>query len=199
MRALIQRGRTGKGTDIDISMFDVLADWMNMPLLSERYLGGAPPRLGLTHALIAPYGAFPAKDGSQVLLSVQSNREWKVFCDDVLVQPELAEDPRFVDNPDRLANRDQIHEIIDAVFSRLDRADIMNKLDAARIANAQLSSVADLSTHEFLKNQTIQFAGKSLKIAELPVPSDAGRPNEVPLLDEHGLLIRQEFANQEPA
>ena len=199
LRALIQRGRSGEGVDLDISMFDVLADWMNMPLLSERYLGGAPPRLGLTHALIAPYGAFPAKDGSQVLLSVQSNREWKVFCEQVLGQPALAEDPRFVDNPDRLANRDQIHVIINGVFSKLERAEVMSKLDEARIANAQLSSVADLSTHEFLKNQSIQFAGKSLKIAELPVPTDARRPDLVPLLDEHGLLIRQEFANQEPA
>ena len=195
LRALIQRGSTGKGTDIDISMFDVLADWMNMPLLSHRYLGGAPPRLGLTHALIAPYGAFPVMDGEQVLLAVQSNREWQVFCKQVLGQPELAEDDRFADNPDRIANRDQIHQIIDGVFSRHSRQEVMQKLDDAHIANAQLSSVADLSSHEFLRNQTIQFGGTSLEVAELPVPAEAGRPCQVPILDEHGPLIRREFTS----
>ena len=195
LRALIQRGQTGKGADIDISMFDVLADWMNMPLLSHRYLGGAPPRLGLTHALIAPYGAFPVKHGDHVLLAVQSNREWQVFCDQILGQPELAEDPRFADNPDRIANRDQVHQIINSVFSRHTRQEVMQKLDDARIANAQLSSVADLSTHEFLRNQTIRFGTASLEMAALPVPTDADRPCQVPILDEHGSLIRQEFTN----
>lgn len=194
LRALIRRGKTGKGVDIAISMFDVLADWMNMPLLGHRYLGGAPARLGLTHGLIAPYGAFAVSDGSQVLLSVQSNREWQAFCEKVLERPELGEDPRFRDNPDRLANRDALHEAVDEVFSRHSREEVMRKLDDARIANAQLSTVGDLSKHPFLRNHMVRFGSAELQMADLPVPTSGQRHEDVPLLGEHSDAVRAEFA-----
>lgn len=193
LRALIQRARTGRGTALSVSMFDVMADWMNMPLLAHRYLGGAPGRSGLQHGFIAPYGAFTCRDGAQVLLSVQSNREWAVFCSDVLDRPALAGDPRFRDNPGRYANRAALDALINTVFSRNSASEIIARLDAARIANAALNSVADLSNHPFLRNAVARFGPVALSVAGLPVPDAAGEPVEVPGLGAHGTAIRAEF------
>ncbi|MFT5114087.1 MAG: itaconate CoA-transferase [Parasphingorhabdus sp.] len=192
LRALIGRGITGEGSDIAISMFDVMADWMNMPLLSSRYMGGAPGRLGLTHALIAPYGAFECGCGSQILIAIQSNREWAIFCDQVLKQAELGQDIRFKDNTDRVANRPALHAIVNDTFSRYDQSQLVALLDRAKIANARLSDVDDLSSHEFLNNITIQFGDMSIELADLPVPG--ARPVEVPLLNQHGDAIRLEYS-----
>lgn len=194
LRALIGRGKTGTGCRIEISMFDVLADWMNMPLLSQRYLGGSPPRLGLTHSFIAPYGAYATKGGEKVLLSVQNNREWQMLCRDVLAMPELADDPRFEDNSARLANRTVIDDVINSVFCKLSRVEAMARLDSVRIANAQLSTVDDLSVHECLNNQQVEFANAQIEVAALPVRQDGHRIERVPTLDEHGAQLRKEFA-----
>lgn len=192
LRALIQRGRTGQGIDLSIAMFDVMADWMNMPLMAHRYFGPAPQRLGLTHSFVAPYGAFGASDG-QVLISIQNNREWAVFCDLILEQPELAQDARFADNPDRVANREALTAIIDTVFGRLTTATLLARLDTARIACARLSSVADLSEHAFLRNLALNFGGVPLSMADLPVRTDTGRAPDVPALGQHTARIRHEF------
>lgn len=193
LRALLQRSRTGEGIDLSISMFDVMADWMNMPLMAQRYFGGAPKRLGLTHALIAPYGAFTSGDAAQVLIAIQNNREWRVFCETVLEQPELVEDARFKDNTDRVANRDDLHQAIDAVFSQKDRVELIELLDRNNIACGQLSSVGDLSEHEFLRNLEAQFAAFPINMADLPVQTDQARPAIVPLLNQHGESLRVEF------
>jgi formyl-CoA transferase len=194
LRALIQRGRSGAGIDISISMFDVIADWMNMPLMAHRYFGGAPARLGLTHALIAPYGAFATRDGSQVLIAIQNNREWRRFCEKILGQAALADDPRFADNTDRVANLAALHEAIDAVFGGSDRLELVASLNEAQIACAQLSSVEDLSHHEFLRSLPIRFADNELVVADLPVRIDGDRRVEAPRLDQHGTAIRGEFS-----
>lgn len=195
LRALIQRGRTGKGAHLSIAMFDVLADWMNMPLLGHRYLGGAPARLGLTHALITPYGAYATKDGSQILIAIQNNREWAVFCDKILGKPEIAADPRFCDNPERVANRSGIDALINEAFAEKTRDQLIAEMNAARVACAQLSTVEDLSNHAFLREAQIRFGSAELAIADLPVQVDGERAVEVPLLDQHGTTIRQEFGN----
>jgi itaconate CoA-transferase len=196
LRALVQRGRTGEGIDLSISMFDVMADWMNMPLMAQRYFGGAPKRLGLTHSFIAPYGAFATGDDAQVLIAIQNNREWRVFCEAVLEQPDLADDPRFKDNPDRVAHREDLHLAIDAVFSQMDRVELIDLLDQNSIACGQLSSVGDLSEHEFLRNFEARFGTASVSMADLPVRTDAARPGIVPLLDQHGDSVRAEFKKQ---
>jgi formyl-CoA transferase len=193
LRALIQRGRTGEGIDISISMFDVMADWMNMPLVAHRYMGGAPGRLGLQHSFVAPYGAFSCGDGGQVLLSVQSNREFKIFCDAVLAAPELAEDDRFIENPDRFANRQDLDAIINAVFGNLTAKDVLARLDAANIANARLNSVAELSDHRFLRNQTAVIGQAEIQVAALPVQTEIGTPQGVPAIGAHSTAIRAEF------
>lgn len=193
LRALIQRGRTGTGIDISIAMFDVMADFMNFPLLAHRYLGGAPERMGLTHALIAPYGAYRVKGDGQILIAIQSDREWCIFCDAVLGQPELGQDPRFVNNTERVRHRDVMDKIINAVFGRYDIDEITQLLDDAQIACGRLSSVEDLADHALIRNQVADFDGVEVSMADLPVVTDGVRPTVVPVLDQHGSSIRKEF------
>jgi len=192
LRALIQRGRTGQGIDLSVSMFDVIADWMNMPLLGHRYFGPAPQRLGLTHTFVAPYGAFEAQDGV-VMISIQNNREFRMFCDKILGQPALADDPRFAENPDRVTHRKALTAIINSVFGRYDRDVLIAMLDDARIACARLSDVSDLSEHEFLRNLSLRFGGSDISVADLPVKTDAPRRKDVPALGQHTDSIRAEF------
>ena len=194
LRALIQRGRTGTGIDISIAMFDVMADFMNFPLLAHRYLGGAPERMGLTHALIAPYGAYRVKGDGQILIAIQSDREWCIFCDAVLGQPELGQDPRFVNNTERVRHRDVMDETINAVFGRYDIDEITQLLDDAQIACGRLSSVEDLADHALIRNQVADFDGVEVSMADLPVVTDGVRPTVVPVLDQHGSSIRKEFS-----
>ena len=194
LRALIQRGRTETGIDISIAMFDVMADFMNFPLLAHRYLGGAPERMGLTHALIAPYGAYRVKGDGQILIAIQSDREWCTFCDAVLDQPELGQDPRFVNNTERVRHRDVMDETINAVFGRYDIDQITQLLDDAQIACGRLSSVEDLADHALIRNQVADFDGVEVSMADLPVVTDGVRPTVVPVLDQHGSSIRKEFS-----
>lgn len=193
LRGLLKRGQTGQGAHLHISMFDVMADWMNMPLLQHRYAEGAPERSGLMHTFVAPYGAFDCGEGGQVLLSVQSNREFAVLCDKVLEQPELAHDARFVDNPTRYKHRDALSAIVTRAFRTLSVEAVIAKLDAAGIANARLNSVAEVSEHPFLRNATGQIGGYGVEMAALPV-AGAGK-GEVPELDQHGAFVRAEFGD----
>ncbi|MEM7426534.1 MAG: CaiB/BaiF CoA-transferase family protein [Pseudomonadota bacterium] len=193
LRALIQRGRTGEGMELTLSMFDVMADWMNMPLLDYRYVGRHPRRMALTHPHIAPYGAFSTADDSQVLISVQNDREWVSLCENVLAKPELGTDPRFLHNPDRIGNREAVEAELNAVFGKYTRTELMTKLQAAKIACSQLSTVEDLSEHELLRNLTVRYAETELAVADLPVQIDGERARDVPLLDQHGAAIRAEF------
>jgi len=194
LRALIQRGRTGTGVDISIAMFDVMADFMNFPLLAHRYLGGAPQRMGLTHPLIAPYGAYTVKDGSHILISIQSDREWCSFCGAILGQPELGADTRFMNNTERVKHRKAMDEIINGVFGRHSADQMSQLLDDAKIANACLSSVEDLSNHQLIRNLVADFGGTKVNMADLPVVTDGERPTLVPALDQHGESVRSEFA-----
>lgn len=193
LRALIQRGRTGKGVDLTVSMFDVMADWMNMPLLLHRQSGIVPERTGLQHGFVAPYGGYTCGDGEQVLLSIQNNREWAAFCDQVLSRPELTNADEFVDNPQRFANRAALDAIINNVFGTMDRAAVVDRLDRAKIANARLNTVADLSVHSLLRESVARIGATYVDMAALPVMTDGGTPVNVPALDEHGAAIRAEF------
>ena len=194
LRALHQRHRTGKGVDLEVNMFDVMTDWMNMALLGYRYSDVAPQRYGLTHGFVAPYGAYQSKDGRQVMLSIQNDREWRDFCLQVLRQPDLVEDPRYKHNPERYKNRVALAEIINAAFAAYDKDDIIEMLEDTRIACASLNSVAEVSEHEFLQTRTVQMGDKIIDIADLPVRRAAGSVTCAPVLDEHGAMIRKEFS-----
>ena len=195
LRALIQVGKTGHGVDIAISMFDVMADWMNMALLSHRYMGGAPNRTGLQHSFIAPYGAFTCGDGTQILLSIQSNREWAAFCEHVLQDLKLIDDYRFVNNTYRFKNRVELDSRVNSCFLKYNKAEVISLLKIARIAYSSLNSVSDLSTHPFLKTSYAEIGGQQVELASLPVVTASGSLEKVPDLGEHSDLIRNEFTS----
>ncbi len=194
LRALLQRARTGKGVDLSITLFDVLAEWMNMPLLAHRYLPAKPLRMGLTHSLLAPYGAYATADGKQILIAIQNNREWGRFCKCVLSRPEMAVDPRFVDNAARVANRGVLDLEVNRVFSAQTRRALVDALQLAGIAWARLSSLEDLSNHPFLRKAHARFGAAKVDLVDLPVQSEGPRLVEVPQLGQHSDAIRQEFS-----
>ena len=147
LTALLMRHRTGEGTVVEISMLEALSEWMGYPLYYGVYGGSAPQRSGARHAVIAPYGPFAGGDGEVVYLGIQNEREWHAFCGGVLDQPGLADDPRFASNADRLQHRDALDAEIEAVFGRMTTPEIVARLESARIANARLRTVQQLSDH----------------------------------------------------
>jgi itaconate CoA-transferase len=150
LEALIARGRTGKGADIRISMFDVMADWLTVPLLNAED-GKPPQRMGLAHPSIAPYGVFRSKDGKDILISIQSEREWKKLCADVLGQPDLPNDPRFANMVERVRNRSATDKTVADSFAKLTRDNLLAKLAEADIAFAEVNTMADLAVHPHLR------------------------------------------------
>ena len=151
LAALIQRGRTGKGSRIDISMLESMVEWMSFPLY-YAYEGADPPvRAGASHATIYPYGPFPAGDGKIVMLGLQNEREWAVFCDKVLEQPELKADPRFSSSPRRSTARKELYLIIVEAFSKLTAGKIVKRLDDAQIGNARMNDMREVWEHAQLR------------------------------------------------
>src|SRR4051812_43259 len=150
LEALIGRGRTGKGADIRISMFDVMADWLTVPLLNSE-AGNPPQRMGLAHPSIAPYGVFSSKDGKGILISIQSEREWRKLCAEVLGQPDLPQDPRFANMVERVRNRALTDKTVGDSFAALTRDELLQRLSDADIAFAEVNTMADLAVHPHLR------------------------------------------------
>lgn len=151
LTALYQRERTGKGTVLEVSLFEALGEWMGYAAYFAAYGGTPPPRTGASHATIAPYGPFRAGDGKQVNLGLQNEREWARFCALVLEQPEMATDPHFDSNARRVANREGLHALIDAVFSQLTIEQVIARLDRAQIANARMNEMQEFWDHPQLQ------------------------------------------------
>jgi crotonobetainyl-CoA:carnitine CoA-transferase CaiB-like acyl-CoA transferase len=150
LEALFARTRTGKGADIRISMFDVMADWMTVPLLNSEN-GQAPKRIGLAHPSISPYGVFRSSDGKDILISIQSEREWKTLCAQVLDQPDLPKDPRFCNMVERVKNRTLTDGIVANSFGVMTRDVLLKRLADADIAFAEVNTTADLTRHPHLR------------------------------------------------
>src|SRR5690606_27680941 len=131
-------------------LFEALAEWMSQPAYYTLYGGTQPPRMGTRHATIAPYGAYTAADGKQVLFSIQNEREWVLLCERFLEQPELADDPRFATGAARVAHRDELDEIVAERFQRSGSEEIMQVLDEAGIANAGVNDVPEFLDHPVL-------------------------------------------------
>jgi formyl-CoA transferase len=167
LEALIGRGRTGRGCDIRISVFDVMADWLTIPLLHAE-AGQVPQRVGLAHPSLSPYGVFPSKDGAQILISIQNDREWRAFCRHVLLRPEAADDPRFSGTVARVRNRTETDGMVAAVFSALTREELLARLAAADTAFAEVNDMGALAAHPHLRRTTVEFPG-----ARIAVPSPA--------------------------
>src|SRR3954452_13014452 len=147
LAALIHRERTGEGTAFEITMFDALVEWMGHPIYATDHTGEAPPRVGLSHPVIAPYDAYPTADGHEVVIGIQNDREWVRLATDILGRPELATDPDFATNVARVRNRDRVDEAVAEALGKLAAADAVTALDAARIASARLNEVQDLIAH----------------------------------------------------
>lgn len=147
LTALLSRERTGRGTSIEVSLFEALSEWMGYPAFYTQYGGKAPARAGASHAAIAPYGPFQSGDQKPVFLSIQNEREWEQFCRTVLERPELATDPRFSSGPSRVEHRCELQTAIDGVFSRLTAEEIVARLDAAQIANARMNTIQEFLQH----------------------------------------------------
>ncbi len=147
LSALILRGRTGEGSHIDVSMLEALGEWMGFPMY-YAFEGQTPPaRSGASHAAIYPYGPFQAGDGSAIVLGLQNEREWKLFCETVMQDAVLATDPRFDSNAHRHENRTELKAIIDACFAKLSTAEVCERLDQAPIANARMNDMDGLWAH----------------------------------------------------
>jgi crotonobetainyl-CoA:carnitine CoA-transferase CaiB-like acyl-CoA transferase len=154
LEALIGRSVTGEGADIRISMFDVMADWLTVPLLNAE-AGNEPKRMGLAHPSIAPYGVFRSRDGKDILISIQSEREWKILCAKVLGDAALANDPRLVNGVERVRNRAFTDQTVSDIFGSLSRDELLTRLTDADIAFAEVNTMADLTTHPHLRRITV--------------------------------------------
>ena len=147
LAALYEREHTGVGAEIEVSLFDALTEWMGFPLYYAGYGGEPPRRTGANHPAIAPYGTFTAGDGSEIVLAVQNEREWVLFCERVLERGDLATDPRFESSSRRVANRPALQQEIDKVFHGLTGDEVIARLAAARIAYARRREVAEVLEH----------------------------------------------------
>lgn len=199
LAALLERARSGRGRRVEIAMLDSMMEWMSFPLY-YAYKGQQPPRrAGAAHATIYPYGPFKAGDGRTVMLGLQNEREWAIFCDQVLERPELKSDPRFADNAARTAHRAELHELIVAEFVRFSAEAVIARLDAADIANAHVNTMADLWEHPQLKARgrwtTVQSPAGPLPALYPPGsgPERPARMDPVPALGAHTEAILAEL------
>jgi itaconate CoA-transferase len=205
LSALLLRGKTGQGSHIDVSMLEALAEWMGYPLYYAHDGATPPPRSAASHASIYPYGPFAAGDGGTVMLGLQNEREWKVFCDVVLGDAALANDPRFCTNALRSENRAQLKQLIVGMFARMSTAEVEARLDQAQIANARMNDMAGVWAHPQLKaRERWQQVGSPA--GDIPALLPPGRNNRydyrmdpVPAVGEHTEAILRELGLDDAA
>lgn len=199
LAALLQRAKTGKGCTIDVSMLESLGEWMSYPLYYAYEGAAPPPRNGASHATIYPYGPFKAGDGGTIMLGLQNDREWVLFCEIVLDNPQLGQDPRFDKNFKRNEKRADLLAIIDTCFSKLTTEQVIAKLDQAQIANARLNDMAGLWGHEQLKarNRWVDVGSPAGPIPAMLPPglndSFDYRMDPIPAVGQHTQAILSEL------
>ncbi|MFT7597356.1 MAG: itaconate CoA-transferase [Acidimicrobiales bacterium] len=192
-QALYRQARTGEGAHLETSLFASAAELMTVPLVHHEGLGKAPERVGLAHPSISPYGGFESSDGHTVVISIQSDREWRDLCEQVLDRPELGTDERFATNVVRVANRPDTDGIVASVFARTTRDELTSRLLAARIAYGAVNDVAALSAHPQLRRIAAPHADGIASLPAPPVATDWDVEQTVPSVDQHGDSIRAEF------
>jgi crotonobetainyl-CoA:carnitine CoA-transferase CaiB-like acyl-CoA transferase len=192
LAALVRRGATGRGGPVEVSMLEALAEWMGHPLHHVLHDGTPPARTGLAHAVIAPYDAYPTRDGGRVLLSVQNDREWRRLAEQVLGRPELGTDPAFATNAARVARRERTDELVGAALATLDTDEALARLEAAGIACARLRDLTELAEHpQLAARQRWREVGSPagpLRALLPPITLPGGtepRMGDVPALGEH--------------
>ena len=197
LEAIIKRSITGKGDEISISLFDVAADWMAVPLIHAEYGDGAPRPAGLRHPSIAPYGAFKCADGKLVLISIQNEREWERLCIKVLGSDALYKNRKYVSNHLRVSNRERLENEITALTSKFTAAELQSKLQKADIAYGALNKASDLVAHQAFSGAEYRNSkGDSITLSAHPVNwSNEGEYNAMraPEIGEHTQAITEEF------
>jgi crotonobetainyl-CoA:carnitine CoA-transferase CaiB-like acyl-CoA transferase len=199
LTALYARATTGVVRPVSVSLFDALVEWMSQPLYYGHYRGAAPARSGARHPTIAPYGPFTAGDGGTILLAVQNPREWQRLCEIVLDRTDLAMDPRFATNPDRVANRDELDAIITEAVAGLTAAQLEELLERAGVAHARMNDVEQLWQHPVLSSRErwheIQTPGGPAGALAPPVGLANVQPviGDVPALGAHSRNILAEL------
>ena len=203
LSALLLRGKTGQGSQIDVSMLEAMGEWMGYPLYYAFEGAPPPPRTGASHASIYPYGPFKAgKDVGEigtVMLGLQNEREWQAFCDGVLEQPEVAVDERFCSNALRNQHRAELEKLILEIFASMTAAQVVERLDAAAIANARVNDMAGLWAHPQLKarNRWRQVATPAGEVPALLPPGVNSafdyRMDAVPAVGQHNAAILAEL------
>ena len=197
LEALHTRTRNGQGAAISVSMFDAMAEWMTVPLLHAE--GGQPfRRIGLAHATIAPYGVFRSRDGADILIAIQNDREWRVLADRILGQPALGADPRFATNPKRVEHRDETDAVVAKAFAAHDVAALMTMLEAADIAFARVNDSVLLSQHPHLRRITVGAPSGPVSTPAPPslVDGETRRYGAIPALGEHTAKLKAEFGKR---
>ena len=199
LAALYARERTGEGAALEVSLFDSLSEWMGFPLQYAAGSGRSPVRAGTSHAAIAPYGAFRAGDGAEVVLAIQNDREWHRFCDDVLGDAALADDERFATGAARVEHRPALHAAIDAVFADLTAADVVARLEAAGIANARRRGLDEVLTHpqHVERDRFVDVGSPAGPVRTLLPPigiaGTTPRTDPIPAVGEHTDAVLAEF------
>ena len=199
LAALVQRGKSGKGSHIDVSMLESMVEWMGFPLYYAFDGAEPPPRAGASHATIFPYGPFVAGDGASVMLGLQNEREWAAFCEGVLQQPELANDERFSSNSRRVENKEVLRALILESFSSLTAREVEERLDDVKIANARVNTMQDVWSHPQLKarERWSTVATPAGEVAALLPPGRTNayepRMDPIPALGEHTDAILREL------
>ncbi|MBS9716482.1 CaiB/BaiF CoA transferase family protein [Pseudohalocynthiibacter aestuariivivens] len=199
LEALIKRGVTGKGSGVKLSLFDVAAEWMTVPLIHAEYGAGAPTRQGLQHPSIAPYGAYETLEKAKTIISIQNEREWQRFCEVVLKTPSLGSDPQFSNNTKRVENRGVLDQEINQVLSAMTAAELRNLLTEASIAFGALNTVEDLMAHKALRRRHVPNSmGETVSIPAPPIQfareSEEANAMAVPTLGNSTAAIRKEFS-----
>ncbi|QEU26979.1 CaiB/BaiF CoA transferase family protein [Pseudomonas luteola] len=199
LSALLLRGRTGKGSQVDISMLESLVEWMGYPMYYAYEGAEPPPRAGASHSTIYPYGPFPCADGGTVMLGLQNEREWAAFCEKVLRQPELQADERFSANYRRTANRQSLRDIIVGTFAQLSAEQILERLEDAQIANAKVNDMHGVWAHPQLRarHRWVEVDSPRGKLPALLPPATnsafTARMDPIPALGEHSEAILAEL------
>ena len=195
LEVLLTRARTGEGAAIAISMFDAMADWMAVPLLQHEG-GDTPKRIGLAHTSISPYGAFKTRDGADVLISIQNDREWRILAEHVMGDKALAADPNFATNVERVKRRAETDGRVAAAFASMDVEPLVEKLARYDIAFGRINDLSLLGRHPHLRRTTVDSPTGPV---HMPAPTAIHdgvmrRYGAVPALGEHTDVVRREFA-----
>lgn len=197
LEALLERHRTGAGGHVAVSLFDSVADWMNVPLLYKEGTGITPQRMGLAHPSVAPYGAFRTGDGALILISIQNEREWANFCALVLEEPDLAHAPGFDGAAQRVANRAAVDARVEACFAAQTTETIGARLTAAGTAWGRVNDLDGLAAHPALRRVPCALPDGEISLIAPPALFDgtSNPPGPVPALGAQSDAIRAEFAS----